>query len=96
MEVQNEFLRIAEFRSKDPGGFFVSAFITGPTDQIQGFAAAPTVDLGVENFGDFVLRLSIHKDRRWRRLDAPGDGVRSCGLELGDMEDGVDGAHGVR
>ena len=85
----------AEFRSKDPGGFFVSAFITGPTDQIQEFATAPTVDLGVENFGDLVLWFTVDFDGRRRCLDASGDGVRRSGFQLRDVKDRMDGSHGV-
>ncbi len=56
--------------------------------------SAPAINLGVEDLGDFVLGFSVDLDQRGRSLDTSGNGVRSFGLKLGDMEYGVDSPHG--
>src|SRR6266705_2397620 len=53
------------------------------------------VNLGVKDLRDFVFRFTVNFDRWWRRLDAVWDGVGNGRLELGDMEDQVNGPHGV-
>ena len=96
MKVRNELLRVSEFRCEEPGGFLVRAFVSGPSDQIKELTTlASAVNLGVEDFGDFVLGFTVDFDGRRRSLDTSGDGVRSGWLELGDMENGVNGAHRV-
>jgi len=47
MEVIDEFLGVVEFISWDPGGFFVSAFITGPFYKVPKFASEASVQLSV-------------------------------------------------
>ena len=97
MKVRYELLSMSELRGEDPRGLFVGSFIASPTDQVEELTVpTTTVDLGVEDFGDFVLRFSVDFNRRRRWLNPAGDGVRSCGLELRDMEDRMDCAHGVR
>ena len=97
VEVRYEFLCVPELRGKYPRGLFVGAFISGPSDQVQELAGPTSpVDLGVENLGDLVLWFTVDFDG-WRRcLDTSGDGVRSSGLQLRDMENRMNGTHGVR
>ena len=57
--------------------------------------ASSAVDLGVQDFFDFVFNFSIDFDQRWRRLDAVGNTALEGGLELRHMEYRVHGLHGV-
>ena len=64
--------------------------------QVQKLARfASTVNLGVEDFSNLELRFTIYLDQWWRRLYPVWYGVGYGQFELGDMEDGVNGAHGV-
>ena len=47
MEVVDEFLGVVEFIGRDPGGFFISAFITCPLDKVTKLAAEATIQLSV-------------------------------------------------
>ena len=97
VEVRYEFLCVPELRGKYPRGLFVGAFISGPSDQVQELAGPTSpVDLRVENLGDLVLWFTVDFDGRRRCLDTSGDGVRSSGLQLRDMENRMNGTHGVR
>ena len=52
--------------------------------------------IGVQDFQNLVLGLTVNLDRRWWRLYSIWDYVWYGGFELGDMEYGMDGVHGVR
>ena len=56
---------------------------------------ATTIQLGVENFSDFIFRFTI--DFNWGRwwLDAIQDDIGCGKLELRDMEDGMNCVHRV-
>ena len=96
VEVRDELCSVFKFGGEDHLSLVTGALISGPPDEIEEWTClAATVDLGVEDFGDLVLLFSVDLDRRWRRLDAVGDGVRSGGLELRDVEDGMNGVHGI-
>ena len=47
VKVINEFLGVVEFIGRDPGGFFVSAFISGPLYKVPEFASEASVQLSV-------------------------------------------------
>ena len=88
---------MSEFSGEDPQGFLVGAFVAGPADQVQeSTGPTPPVDLGVENFRDLVLRFTVDFDGWRRRLNTSGDGVRSSGFQLRDVENWMDGTHGVQ
>jgi len=73
---------MSEFRCEDPRGFFVIAFVTCPTDEVQKFAGMTVVfDLGVENLCDFEFRFVI--DCYWKRwgLNTFGDQVWEYGFQ---------------
>ena len=53
------------------------------------------VNLGVKDLSDLELRFTIYFNRWWRRLYPVQYGVGYGWFELGDMEDGVDGVHGI-
>ena len=57
---------VSELLSGEPGGFFISTFITSPADKVREFALAVFVDLGVEDFTDFILKFALDLDRRRR------------------------------
>ena len=97
VEVQYELLGVSKFGGEDPRGFLISAFIADPADQVQELTGPmPLVNLGVENFGDLVLRFTIDFDGQRRRLNTSRDGVRSSGFQLRDVENWMDGTHGVQ
>ena len=54
-----------------------------------------TVNLGVEDLRDLELRFTINFHRWRRRLYLVRYGIGYGQFELGDMEDGVNGAHGI-
>ena len=86
MEVRNDFGGVSQFRSWQPRCFFVGAFVAGPSYEVQEFASAPLVNLGVKDSFDFVFSFSFDVDRRWQRLRTAGDGVGRSWLEHGNME----------
>ena len=57
---------VSELRSGEPGGFFISAFITSPANKVKEFALAAFVDLGVKDFTDLILEFAFNLDRRRR------------------------------
>ena len=54
---------VSELRSGEPGGFFISAFITSPANKVKEFALAAFVDLGVKDFTDLILEFAFNLDR---------------------------------
>ena len=53
VEVRYELLCVSELRGQYPRGFFVGAFVSGPSDQVQELAGPMSpVDLRVENLRD--------------------------------------------
>jgi hypothetical protein len=54
------------------------------------------IDLGVQNLRYLKLQFSVNLNRWLRWLSLVRDGVQSCWLQHGDMEDGVDGMHTIR
>jgi hypothetical protein len=59
-------------------------------------STSSTFNLGVKDFGDLVFWFPIDCDGWGRWLNSVRDGVRSCGFELGDMENRVDRSHSIR
>ena len=57
---------VSELRSGEPGGFFISAFITSPANKVKEFALATFVDFGVKDFTDLILEFAFNLDRRRR------------------------------
>ena len=56
---------VSELRSREPGGFFIGAFITSPANKVKEFALAAFVDLGVKDFTDLILEFAFNLN--WRR-----------------------------
>ena len=81
---------VGEFGGGEPGGFFISAFVASPSDEVLELASASFVDLGIKDFADFKLEFAVNFDRRRRSWDATRDFTGSVELEHGDVEDGVD------
>ena len=77
MEVGDSLRSVFEFRGGNPRGFFFGSFVSSPLDEVLQLAFVSSVELGVEDFGDLVFGFAVDVDRRWRWLDAVGDGVRS-------------------
>ena len=85
-----------EYCSWQPRVFFVCTFIPCPADKVQEPTSPLVIDLGVEDCHDFIFAFAVDFDWRWRRLGTIRNDVRSCGFQLGDMEDWVDFAEMVR
>ena len=95
MEVGDKFRSMRELRYWKPRGIFISTFITGPLNQVLEFAFASFVYLGIKDRGCFVFWFPINDD--WRvRIGVPTrEGIRSCGLNHGDIENWVDRTHAL-
>ena len=72
VEVGDSFWSVFEFCGGDPWGLFFSSFVSSPFDEVLQLAFVLLVELGVEDFRDFVFRFAIDIDRRWRWLDVVG------------------------
>ena len=57
---------ISELQSREPGGFFIGAFITSPANKVKEFALAAFVDLGVKDFTNLILEFAFNLNRRRR------------------------------
>ena len=66
-----------KFCGRDPRGFFFGSFESSPFDEVLQLAFVSSVELGVEDFRDFVFGFALNIDWRRRWLDAVGDGVQS-------------------
>ena len=66
---------VSELRSGEPGGFFISAFITSPANKVKEFALAMFVDFGVKDFTDLILEFAFNLDRRRRRWNMIRNGA---------------------
>ena len=89
MEVRDSLRGMHKFRSWQPRCFLVSPFISGPLNQIQEFAGVAFVDLGVEHFRDFVLKVSVNLFRRRQREYSIRNCVWSDRFQHGNVEDGM-------
>ena len=69
MKIRNEFGSISELIGIDPRGFFISAFITCPSDKILKLAMTSVVNLGIKDVGDFEFGLVFDNERRVQRLN---------------------------
>ena len=90
MEVGDEFKSVRELRCWEPRGFFIHIFITSPLNQVLELAFASFVYLGIKDRGYFVFWFPITDDRRVRNGVPTQEGIRSCRLNHGDMENWVD------
>ena len=93
VEIRDEFRSMRELGRWKPRGFFIRTFITGPLNQVLEFAFASFVYFGVKNRGDFIFWFPINDDRRVRNGVPTREGIQSCGLDHGDVEDWMDRAH---
>ena len=78
MKVGNEIFSMVKFNGWKPGKFFVGVFITKPTDKIEKFARTSAINLGVEDFRDFVFEFPLNFNWWWRRLYTIWNFVRNC------------------
>ena len=96
MEVRDEFRSVREFRRQKSRGFFICTFVTGPLNQALEFAFASFVYLGVKDQEYFIFWFPVNDDWRVRDGVLTREGVWSCGLDHGDMENWVDRMHALR
>lgn len=78
-----------EFGSRDPSEFFISTFITQPLNTIEKRASEPTVEFGVKDLCNLIPFFTVDFDWRWRWLGMIGNGIGFHGLQLRDMEYGM-------
>ena len=95
MEVGDKFRSMRELGRWKPRGFFIRTLVTGPLNQVLEFAFASFVHLGIKDRGYFVLWFPINDDRRVRNRVPTREGIWSCGLNHGDMENWVDQTHAL-
>ena len=69
MEIRNEFGGVPELIGIDPRGFFISAFVTCPSDKILKLATTSVFNLGIKDVRDFEFRLVFDNERWGRRLN---------------------------
>jgi hypothetical protein len=73
----------------------VPSYIAQPFDEVEQFALTAAVNLGVEDLGDFVLKVAFDFNWCGRFFDAIRDCVRrvwTVWFEHRDVEDGMAGA----
>ena len=78
----------------DPHILVRSSFVSEPLDVVTkrlALLTVATINLGVENGLDFPLFFTVDHDGRRRRLSAFRERIGEVRLELGDVEDRVDG-----
>ena len=68
MEVGNEIFSMIKFNGGKPGKFFLGVFTTKPMDKIEKFARPSAIDLGVEDFRDFIFEFALNFNWWWWRL----------------------------
>ena len=78
MKINDKFGSISELIGIDPRGFFVSAFVTCPSDKILKLAATSVVNLGIEDVGDLELGLVFNNEGWGRRLNPIQNWIREC------------------
>ena len=94
MEVGDEFRSMREFGCWKLRGFFIRTFVTGLLNQVLEFAFASFIYL-VKNQGDFIFQFPINDDQRVRNRVPTREGIWSCRLDHGDMENWVDRTHAL-
>ena len=95
MEVRDKFGSVRELRCQEPRGFLIHTFVTSPLNQVLELAFALFVYLGIEDQGYFVFRFPINDHRRVRNRVLTREGIWSCGLDHGDMENWMDRMHAL-
>ena len=70
---------MTEFRSQDPGIFFIGALVTSPMDKVEKLAGTMSiVNLGIKDFRDFKFGFIVNCNWwRWG-LDSIGNRVGGC------------------
>ena len=66
MEGLEKVQSVSKLRSREPGGFFIGAFITSPANKVKEFALVVFVDLGVKDFPNLILEFAFNLNRRRR------------------------------
>ena len=97
MEIFDCFIGVDNVIEVNPVELVGHIFISEPVNFVLEYCFASNLfDPGVYNFVDLPFLLAIVLDRRWRRLNASGDGVFLGGFELRDVECWVNILEGLR
>ena len=91
MELFKELFCVGEVGGSSPLIFFVSTFITHPVYVVEQLASGPASEVifRVQNFADFVFNITVDLNRFGRRQLSTRESVWNGGLDLRDVEDGV-------
>ena len=74
---------------------FLHLFLGTQLNQVLELAFASFVYLGVKDRGYFICWFPINDDRRVRDRVPTREGIQSCRLDHGDMENRVDKTHAL-
>ena len=75
VKVGGEIFGMFKFGSREPRVFFVSTFITYPSNVVKQFASTSTIKFRLKYFSDFILEFALNFNRRRRRSRPIGDFV---------------------
>ena len=76
VKVHKQVQCVSKFRGQYPRSFFVSSFISFPSNQVEQFASSAVfVDFGIQDFGDLEFWFSIDNNGRWRWLNPIRNGI---------------------
>ena len=98
MELFKELFCVGEVGGSSPLIFFVSTFITHPVYVVEQLASGPASEVvfQVQDFADFVFDIAVDFDRFRRWWLSIRELVWSGGLNLRDVEDGVNESEFMR
>ena len=97
MEIFDCFVGVDDVVEVNPVELVGRIFISEPANFVLEYCfASDSFDPGVYDFVDLPFLLAVDLDRRWRRLNASGDGVFLGGFELRDVECWVNILEGLR
>ena len=96
MEVRYEVFCVFKFSGREPQEFFICVFIAKPTDKVEQPARLASVNFGVKDFSNFILKFTLNVDRRGQRLYMVQNFIWNSGFQHGNMEHRVHTTDGVR
>ena len=68
MEDRYEVFCMFKLSGWEPQEFFICVFIARPTDKVEQPARPASVNFGVEDFRNIILKFTLNVDRRGQRL----------------------------
>jgi hypothetical protein len=98
VEFLNNILSMFKVRGSEPLIFFVSSFITHPSNIVVQFARRPASEVvfRVQDVADFVFDFAFNFNGFRRRWLTVGKSIRNGGLDLRDVEYGMEESEFMR